>query len=48
MRKERRKQEITKSLKSLATTYVQAIRQLEETLTIVCREFELPGNGWLE
>ncbi|GAB4147692.1 MAG: hypothetical protein Tsb009_21000 [Planctomycetaceae bacterium] len=48
MRKERHKPEIANSLKSLALTYVQAICQLEETLTIVCREFELPENGCLE
>jgi len=41
MRKDPRKREIAMSLKLLATTYVRAIRQLEETLVVLSDELEL-------
>lgn len=47
MTKARLKEEIAKCLKDLATTYVLAIRQLEETLAILCRELDLQETSWL-
>lgn len=52
MNRERRKEEISASLKLLAATYVQTVRQLErqmeETLATLCRELELEDAGWLD
>lgn len=48
MKTKRRKEEIAASLKLLASTYVQAVRQLEDTLAILCRELDLQETSWLE
>lgn len=48
MKTERRKEEIAASLKLLASTYVQAVRQLEDTLAVLCRELDLQETSWLE
>lgn len=47
MRTNRRKEEIAASLKLLASTYAQAVRQLEETLAILSRELDLRESSWL-
>ncbi len=48
MKMERRNEEIAASLKLLASTYVQAVRQLEDTLAILYRELDLQETSWLE
>jgi DNA-binding response OmpR family regulator len=48
MSKDRRKQAIAESLKLLASTHVQAMRQLEATLTVLSQELDLQETSWLE
>lgn len=52
MTTKRRKEEIAASLKLLATTYVQAVRQLErqleETMLFLSRELDIEATTWID